>query len=246
MRDKFLARSVVTLFFLLSMKLLLAVSDNQLAPMGVVVAYADNYGENAGQLRLKRAEVDACRSIEYDRERLLCFDLLLDTPFYYTEVEEIEAVRAPEKIYKDHPQEWRLAERINQSRPQNYTGFWTHIEKYPHYDALYFTQPVEDLGILVFSCVNNISRIEVMLDEPLQSGIIPVSVTARNQFDKRWLLDDTGYILREGRGIPSIDIMRDMIGLSAFTLQIKDRRYTIPLGPFASQVRDLQIMCHWR
>lgn len=186
------------------------------------------------------AKIEECKTILSDRDRLFCFDELFNTPIFTS-----ENTGYPLKA-ETYPIEWLKIQEMEQKRPENIEGFWSTEKQLEHYETLYLTQSVEDLGIVTLSCINNISRVEIMLDRPLQKGFVSVSVLGKNKEQHQWLLDDTGYILREGRGLPAIATMRNLMGESQFTLTVNDRHYTLSLKNFNDQVKELQKMCHWR
>lgn len=185
-------------------------------------------------------KIETCKAILIDRDRLFCFDETFNTPIFSSD----NHILPPSVTRK--PQEWFEIQSMEQERPADLVGFFGTKKSQEFYDSLYFTQSVEDLGVVVFSCINNISRVEIMLDKPLQKGVVPVSISGKNKVEYRWLLDDTGYILREGRGLPSIATTRNLIGESQFLLSINDRHYTLSLKDFDTQVKALQTLCHWR
>lgn len=185
-------------------------------------------------------KIEACKTILTDRDRLFCFDETFNTPIFSSD----SHVSTPER--PSQPQEWLEIQRMEQKRPMDATGFWETRKSLELYDSLYFTQSVENLGIVVLSCINNISRVEIMLETPLHKGVVPVSISGKTEIKHQWLLDDTGYILREGRGLPSIATTRNLMGQSQFSLSINDRHYILSLKNFGAQVKELQTLCHWR
>lgn len=185
--------------------------------------------------------IETCTTIVSDRDRLFCFDEAVNTPIFIT---PNTSLPAPSSI--NYPEEWRDVHYMEQKRTAGSEGFWRTENSLEHYDTLHFTQPVEDLGIVVLSCINNISRVEVMLNKPLYQGAVPIAIEGKNKEERRWLLDDTGYILREGRGLPSIAIIRNLMGEMQFTLTLNERHYTLSLKDFDEQVKQLQTLCHWR
>lgn len=185
-------------------------------------------------------KIETCKAILADRDRLFCFDETFNTPIFSSD----NHISSPSVARK--PQEWLEIQSMEQKRAADTIGFLGTTKSLEFYDSLYFTQSVEDLGVVVLSCINNISRVEIMLDKPLQKGVVPVSISGKNNAEYQWLLDDTGYILREGRGLPSIATTRNLMGESQFSLSINDRHYTLSLKDFDTQVKALQTLCHWR
>lgn len=211
-------------------------------------SYADENQDVRSDIALQQA-IETCRLIKIDRERLFCFDQLFDTPITLNKNAFLPELP---NDFDRRPSAWKSAWNAEKTRETKQdllsepTSFWSTQTHFDSYKALYLTQQIDDLGLLVFSCINNISRVEVMLDKPLQDGIVPVVIHGATPIHKNWLLDDSGYILRDGRGLSSIETMRGLIGQTQFELMINDRHYIIPLENFSSQVDGLKKMCHWR
>ena len=186
-------------------------------------------------------KMEICKEIISDRDRLFCFDEAVNTPIFTA-----PSTNLPLSPSENYPQEWKQVHQMEQKREADSEGFWRSENSLEHYDTLHFTQSVEDLGIVVLSCINNISRVEVMLNKPSNQGAVPIVIDGRIKEERQWLLDDTGYILREGRGLPSIAIIRNLMGESQFTLTLNERHYTLSLKGFDEQVKQLQTLCHWR
>lgn len=184
--------------------------------------------------------LEACKEITSDRDRLFCFDELFETPLFSSQ----HSSSVP--IQTNYPQKWLEIQTMEKQRASESEGFWSTEKNLKLYDTLHLTQTVDGLGIVVLSCVNNISRVEIMLEKPLQGGVVPIAITGKNREEHKWLLDNTGYILREGRGLPAIATIRNLMGESQFSLAINDRLYTLSLKGFDQQIKALQTLCHWR
>jgi len=58
---------------------------------------------------------------------------------------------------------------------------------------------------------NDISRVELVFPEPIQESRVSVSIPGIPVVTQNWISDDTGYLLRSGRGIPAIEAMKSML-----------------------------------
>lgn len=184
--------------------------------------------------------LEACKEITSDRDRLFCFDELFETPL----LSSPQTSSIP--IQTNYPQKWLEIQTMEKQRASGSEGFWSTEKNLKLYDTLHLTQTVDGLGIIVLSCVNNISQVEIMLEKPLQGGAIPITIIGKNREEHQWLLDNTGYILREGYGLPAIATIRNLMGESQFSLAVNDRLYTLSLKGFDQQIKALQTLCHWR
>jgi len=65
-----------------------------------------------------------------------------------------------------------------------------------------------DQPVLLMSCIDNLSRVELALPTSIEDA--RVSVVIANHPQQMWRSDDTGVLLSSARGIPAIDLMKSM------------------------------------
>ena len=150
-----------------------------------------------------------CSSIKVRLERLQCYDKLFPTP-----IEEL-LEPASEKKKNEKPEEWMRAVASEDLRTDSEEGFRMNIldENDPE-TSVWYTARAEEKGsntILQFGCMDKISRVELLLTEPVQEGRITLTVVGGEPFTQQWTADDSGLVLRPGRGIPAIRAMRAML-----------------------------------
>ena len=159
-----------------------------------------------------KVTVDAaklCSSIKARLERLQCYDKLFPAP-----IEELLDT-ASEKKKNGKPEEWMRAVASEDLRKESEEGFRMNIldENDPE-TSVWYTARAEEKGsdtILQFGCLDKISRVELLLTEPVQEGRITLTVVGGEPFTQQWTADDSGLVLRPGRGIPAIRAMRAML-----------------------------------
>lgn len=65
-----------------------------------------------------------------------------------------------------------------------------------------------DKPVLLMSCIDNLSRIELALPTSIEDARVRVAIA--NHPQQMWRSDDTGVLLSSARGIPAIDLMKSM------------------------------------
>lgn len=166
-------------------------------------------------------QAKACTRIQARLDRLTCFDEVFNTP-----VMEQVRKQAEEKAL---PAAWQRALANEQNRSDE-TGFllnhsaqndsaWQIQSKHKPAGnhtglppSLWATAPA--LGvlpprpILMFSCIDKISRAELILPDALEGSRLYLQLKGKRTLDQRWLSDESGLVLRSGRGIPAIQAMK--------------------------------------
>ncbi|WP_407334003.1 type VI secretion system-associated protein VasI [Enterovibrio sp. 27052020O] len=177
-----------------------------------IAAYAD--GDNVGQSQVEGVleEAKTCVGISGRLERLACFDQVFDTPL----------MKMPETTFKVmKPEAWLRATASESQRDEdNRSGFvLRYINDQEPKAGMWMTatalpdrgQKIADMPILMFSCIDNISRVELVLQTVTSAGKAEVTTSANYGVTQRWLSDDTGSIMRAGRGLPAIDVMKALM-----------------------------------
>lgn len=179
-----------------------------------------------------------CITIAEDRSRLTCFDRFFKTPSFAS------TLKPPE--YKTvHPVEWIAAWNKEKERLEGNDGFLLNVTAGGFLDSITLTIPLKNKDLLVLSCIDKISRIELMLNTPTLDGIIPVMTKGYSEKSTIWMSDDSGYILRAGRGIPSINIMKNLLNQSEILLEFKNKSTSIPTQDLTEKIKLLRSTCTW-
>lgn len=154
------------------------------------------------------AKAEACTQIPSKLERLACFDELFNTPL----VTVIPLQEVDTNVYPEAFQVAMLSEKARQQgmgfiaghQPDTTDGFWVTA---PAIGAL------PPRPVLMLSCIDNISRVELMLPNVLEASwaVVGLRINGVEQEQQRWLSDDTGHIFRTGRGLPAIQVMKALI-----------------------------------
>lgn len=158
-------------------------------------------------------DAQACTGIAGRLERLACFDAAFATPFTVEQGgDNAQAGTDPHTVSLALASEAARGEQL---------GFIGANDP----SATDFRYTAAALGalpprpIMMLSCVDNISRVELIL--PDVSADPRISLTLKSSggtLTQDWLLDDSGRVYRSGRGIVAIDVMKHMLRGNELTL----------------------------
>lgn len=104
--------------------------------------------------------------------------------------------------------------------------------------------------VLMFSCVDNITRMQVALMHSLETHDIAVTLTADNKsFQSRWFVRENGVLLESSRGLSGIDEITQLFGAKTLTLDTGTNstagKLTFNIDGLAQAIRPLRDACHW-
>lgn len=250
---------------LISLSLLSArysVADNSEADTGS----SPSASHEANQVIVDQGK--ACTRIQARLDRLTCFDDLFNTPI-------MEQVR--KKAEEDAlPAAWHRALANEQHRTDE-TGFLLnpsaqedsaqHVKSKQQPagthgkvtdnsaglpPSLWATAPA--LGVLpprpvlMFSCIDKISRAELILPDALDGARLYLKLQGKKALDQRWISDESGLVLRSGRGIPAIQAMRT--ALSGQQLVLVSQNGTLQELMFDTRglsevLKPMREVCRW-
>lgn len=154
-----------------------------------------------------------CPRIVSNLERLACFDKSAGTPA------RVEPLRwsAPEQ---DSPTVRRVLAH-EASRPPEDLTFRLTAEG----EGLLISAPAiasaAPSPYLVISCVQNISRLQLVVGRPLDVGRVTVQLLGerRNTNATPWQVMENGQVLDAGRGLPGIEQIKQLIGAHRIHVQ---------------------------
>lgn len=153
-----------------------------------------------------------CRQIVSNLERLACFDRLAQTPDHRPHrlrsapeqeapsllgVMANEARRAPDDLT------FHISDQGNEA-----VGDKRLVISAP---ALAATEPRPYLAI---SCIENISRLQLLAPRPIEGGRVKVQLRTERQATAwgDWQVMENGQVLDAGRGLPAIEKIKTLIG----------------------------------
>lgn len=103
--------------------------------------------------------------------------------------------------------------------------------------------------VLMFSCVDNITRMQVALTASRQESDIPVTLNTENgQFRSRWFVRENGFLLEASRGLAGIDEIKQLFSAKTLTLVAGSGnagKLTFNIDGLAQTIAPLREACHW-
>ncbi|EEY36387.1 type VI secretion system-associated protein VasI [Vibrio mimicus] len=146
-------------------------------------------------------QAQQCREVSARLERLACFDRVFATPLEAVTVE-------PSSPY---PAEWKRA-MVALEQTSSESGWALVTDGEGQGSSAWIALPAQNRPsseqtppVLLLSCINNLSRIELALPKEVADARIQVSIRQETQF---WRSDDHGVLFSSARGMPAIEMMK--------------------------------------
>lgn len=104
--------------------------------------------------------------------------------------------------------------------------------------------------VLMLSCVDNITRMQVALIHPLNTHDIAVTLNADNRkLHSRWFVRENGMLLESSRGLSGIDEIKSLFGAKTLTVETGTdaaaRKLTFNINGLMQVITPLREACHW-
>lgn len=104
--------------------------------------------------------------------------------------------------------------------------------------------------VLMFSCVDNITRMQVALTHAMTPDSIDVTLTAdTRQIQSHWFIRENGTLLESSRGLSGIDEIRQLFGAKTLTIDTGTEgaagKLTFNIDGLAKTIAPLRDACHW-
>ncbi|WP_052702405.1 type VI secretion system-associated protein VasI [Marinomonas sp. S3726] len=193
-----------------------------------------------------------CSLVASRLARLSCFDDVFGTEF---EVDEVAKSSLPIKeraMSSELEREDSSAFKITYGdTPELNDSIWVTSSAMPNLEELgkhkgSSTQP--STPILMLSCLETISRVELVLPQKLQDARVKISIFGDQKDTQTWVSDEEGFVLRTGRGVPAIKAMKAII--SSRSLVLRSNSPVIDGLRFdslnlASTIKPIREKCDW-
>ena len=187
----------------------------------------------------------ACRREPAALERLDCYDQIL----------------APEQPCFDgalvkasyEGEGWKRAYTQEKQRPDNSTTLMM-TQSGGERPTVIITTPaignVPPRPVLMFSCVDNITRMQVALTHAMTPSDITVTLTTdTGRFQSHWFIRENGTLLESSRGLSGIDEIKQLFGAKNLTIGIGTEgaagKLTFNIDGLAKTIAPLRDTCHW-
>ncbi|MCG9649420.1 type VI secretion system-associated protein TagO [Vibrio brasiliensis] len=149
-----------------------------------------------------------CSLISERLERLSCFDAVFQTP----------TASNRSTISDDKPQAWHTAfDTADGNAPLSIVENGSDKEGDAWLTLTANHAEGDSAPVLMMSCINKISRIELALPQAIEDGRIRVSIAGGP--NQSWRSDDIGVLFSSARGLPAISMMKVMSRQARLTLR---------------------------
>lgn len=184
--------------------------------------------------------LEKCRQIISSLERLDCYDNTWDVDKHQQNFTLLRSkpwidATEQEKNRSTHSVNFIMTEKIKDDVPQ----------------VLITTPAVGNVpprSILMLSCIDNITRLQLIFHQPIEGRTIPVSIqTDRKAFNSQWLNRDSGYILEASRGLQGINEIQQLFGASKLTVKVTNssKEWVFNIENLEQEITSLRQACHW-
>ncbi|EEN7449217.1 type VI secretion system-associated protein TagO, partial [Salmonella enterica subsp. enterica serovar Agona] len=186
-----------------------------------------------------------CRREPAALERLDCYDKIL-TP------EQPGFASALVKA-KYEGEAWKRAFAQEKQRPDNSTAL-IMTQSGGERPTVIITTPaignVPPRPVLMFSCVDNITRMQVALTHAMTPDSIDVTLNAdTRQIRSRWFIRENGTLLESSRGLSGIAEIKQLFGAKTLTIDTGTDsaagKLTFNIDGLAKTIAPLREACHW-
>lgn len=200
----------------------------------------------AGDEQVTLDAMNVCRKEPAALERLDCYDNILSPQ------PDAGFAGALVKARYDGEARRRAFDQEKQ-RQDNTTGLLLTRTEGERQTVIITTPAIGSLPprpVLVFSCVDNITRMQVALTASRQESDIPVTLKTENgAFRSRWFVRENGFLLEASRGLAGIDEIKQLYGAKALTLDTGTGSavgtLTFNIDGLAQTIAPLREACHW-
>lgn len=197
--------------------------------------------------------MSSCRAEPASLERLDCYDQLL-TPVY----PDFSGALVRAKVQGEA---WQRAFAQEAQRDDHSTQFLTRITEGDRPSVVITTPALGSLPprpVLMFSCIDNITRMQIALPKPLDSQPDMVMTTEKIHVDARWFLRENDSLLESSRGLPGIDEIKQLFGAKTLTVTFNTSTHnasankitaisslTFNISDLDKALGPMRVACHW-
>lgn len=190
--------------------------------------------------------MSACRKEPATLERLDCYDRILAP-------EQPEGFTNALAKARYEGEAWKRAFAQEKQRPDNSTALMMTQSPGERPTVIITTPAIGNVPprpVLMFSCVDNITRMQVALTHSLTENDLDVVLNADNrQIRSHWFIRENGYLLEASRGLSGIDEIKQLFGAKTLTIDTGSEsaagKLTFNIDGLAKTIAPLRDACHW-
>ena len=242
------SRFIVLLTSLIVSAVQAAEPPEQLAP-GLALAEALAATLNTQRPDNTQATVSAmsaCRKAPAALERLDCYDHVLAP-------EQPEGFTHALAKARYEGEAWKRAFTQEKQRPDNSTALMMTRTPGEHPTVIITTPAIGNVPprpVLMFSCVDNITRMQVALTQSRTENDLNVVLIADNrQLRSHWFIRENGTLLESSRGLSGIDEIKHLFGAKMLTIgtgtDSAAGKLTFNIDGLVKTIAPLRDACHW-
>ncbi|EBU4214783.1 type VI secretion system-associated protein TagO [Salmonella enterica subsp. enterica] len=221
------------------------ISFAQTPPVPGVVAALSSTTSPVSDTQTTLKAMQSCRREPAALERLDCYDHIL----------------APEQPGFDgalvkaryEGEAWKRAFAQEKQRPDNSTALMMTQSDGERPTVIITTPAIGNVPprpVLMFSCVDNITRMQVALTHTMASSDIAVTLTTdTGRFQSHWFIRENGTLLESSRGLSGIDEIKQLFGAKTLTIDTGMNsaagKLTFNIDGLAKTIAPLRDACHW-
>lgn len=105
--------------------------------------------------------------------------------------------------------------------------------------------------VLMFSCIDNITRMQIALPEPLKSAPNLSITTEKTHLNVHWFLRESDSLLESSRGLAGIDEIKQLFAAQTLTVDIAGQSepslhaMTFAITNLEKTLEPMRAACHW-
>ncbi len=191
---------------------------------------------------LKKA-VAECANQTVRLNRLACFDALFPS----------SKTASEKKVYEVKPETWQRAWDAEAQRKDQQGFLVNRVNPDDDDEGVWLTLAAnggrDASVVLMMSCIDNITRLDLVLLEPLNHAVAQISLSHhQDTLTSRWLSDESGMIFRTSRGLGAIDTVKFLMQSSRVSLRSdvpEINGLTFDTQGLRKHVQILRSACHW-
>ncbi|EBY0373012.1 type VI secretion system-associated protein TagO [Salmonella enterica subsp. enterica serovar Toulon] len=222
-----------------------SIAHAQTPPVPGVAATLSSTTPPASDAQATLKAMQSCRREPAALERLDCYDKIL-TP----EQPGFDGALVKARY---EGEAWKRAFAQEKQRPDNSTELMMTQSDGERPTVIITTPAIGNVPprpVLMFSCVDNITRMQVALTHTMASSDIAVTLTTdTGRFQSHWFIRENGTLLESSRGLSGIDEIKQLFGAKTLTIDTGMNsaagKLTFNIDGLAKTIAPLRDACHW-